>query len=90
MKMTNLYKFYHFNPAKTVCFYSQYIKLVEQEQELIFPRKVRAKRVRIQMKGQVNGYFGITFVQFIGEENPIFRIQSGITSFEVYKYIIYR
>nr|PVC50926.1 hypothetical protein MACL_00001902 [Theileria orientalis] len=55
---------------------------VGEEQELIFPKKIRAKYVQIRMKGQVNGYFGITFVQFIGEENPVFRIQSGITSVE--------
>ncbi|UKK02511.2 hypothetical protein MACK_002604 [Theileria orientalis] len=55
---------------------------VGEEQELVFPKKIRAKYVQIRMKGQVNGYFGITFVQFIGEENPVFRIQSGITSVE--------
>ncbi|AFZ81067.1 hypothetical protein BEWA_004750 [Theileria equi strain WA] len=55
---------------------------VTDKHEILFPRKVRTRSVQIKMKGQVNDYFGISFVQFIGEENPLFRIQSGITSIE--------
>ncbi|EDO06325.1 LCCL domain-containing protein CCP2 [Babesia bovis T2Bo] len=47
-----------------------------------FKRKVDAQFVKIAMKGQINTYFGIDFVQFHGEPNPIFTIQAGITSIE--------
>ncbi|ORM40789.1 uncharacterized protein BXIN_2337 [Babesia sp. Xinjiang] len=54
----------------------------ETTQSIEFKRKIDAQFVKIAMKGQINGYFGIEFVQFHGEPNPIFSIQAGITSTE--------
>lgn len=54
----------------------------ETTQSITFKRKVDAQFVKVTMKGQANGYFGIEFVQFQGEPNPVFRIQAGITSID--------
>ncbi|GBE61548.1 LCCL domain-containing protein, putative [Babesia ovata] len=54
----------------------------ETTQKIEFKRKVDAQFVKIAMKRQINGYFGIEFVQFHGEPNPVFTIQGGITSIE--------
>lgn len=60
----------------------QAVDPTETTQSISFKKKVEAQYVKVTMKGQINGYFGIEFVQFHGEPNPVFRIQSGITSIE--------
>ncbi|GFE54685.1 LCCL domain-containing, putative [Babesia ovis] len=57
------------DPSETLC-------------SIDFKKKVDAQFVRVAMKGQVNAYFGIEYVQFHGEPNPVFSIQAGITSID--------
>ncbi|GIX64411.1 LCCL domain-containing protein CCp2 [Babesia caballi] len=60
----------------------QAVDAEETTQNIAFKHKVDAQFVKIVMKEQTNGYFGIEFVQFHGEPNPVFTIQAGITSSE--------